>query len=88
MKKAIRLLIVCALLFSVLILPSCSFGKSDGALTVKLPKEIIYADADGVLYYVNVDNRQYLHLIGARSTDPNFSYNYSEYYDINASWAI
>ena len=93
MKKAIRLLIVCALFFSLLILPSCSFGKSDGALTVKLPKEIIYADADGVLYYVNVDNRQYLHLIGARSSNLNetdfilYSYNYSEYYDINADSA-
>ena len=67
MKKAIRLLIVCALLFLVLILPSCSFGKSDGALTVKLPKQIIYEDTNGELYYVNVDNTQYLHRIGARS---------------------
>ncbi|MBR4769454.1 MAG: hypothetical protein IK090_00820 [Clostridia bacterium] len=89
MKKAIRLLIVCALFFSLLILPSCSFGKSDGTLTVKLPKEIIYADADGVLYYVNVDNTQYLHLIGARYSDHSYSYpyNYSEYYDVNADSA-
>ena len=89
MKKAIRLLIVCALLFSVLILPSCSFGKSNGALTVKLPKQIIYEDTNGELYYVNVDKTQYLHLIGARySYGYSYPYNYSEsYYDVNADRA-
>lgn len=80
MKKAIRLLIVCALLFSVLILPSCSFGKSNGALTVKLPKQIIYEDTNGELYYVNVDNTQYLHRIGARSIGIGR-------YDVNANSA-
>lgn len=80
MKKAIRLLIVCALLFSVLILPSCSFGKSDGALTVKLPKQIIYEDTNGELYYVNVDNTQYFHRIGAR-------YGIIGRYDINTNRA-
>ena len=80
MKKAIRLLIVCALFFSILVLPSCTLGKSGGVLTVKLPKQIIYADAEGELYYVNVDNAQYLHLIGARYSAYNndlgsYSYN-------------
>lgn len=75
MKKAIRLFIVCTLFFSLLLLPSCSLGKSNGALTVKLPKQIIYEDTNGELYYVNVDNTQYLHRIGARYTIGRYDIN-------------
>lgn len=75
MKKAIRLFIVCTLFFSLLLLPSCSLGKSNGALTVKLPKKIIYEDTNGELYYVNVDNTQYLHRIGARYTIGRYDIN-------------
>ncbi len=63
MKKATGFLLVCALLFLLLFLPSCSSGRSDGALTVKVPKQIIYADSEGELYYVNVDYTQYRHSI-------------------------
>lgn len=86
MKKRTAFLLTCALLLSLLILPSCSNNTSvnsvtkqnDDTLTVKIPTQIIYADSAGELYFINVKSEEYSHTIGAVAN--SYLYYFDSYY--------